>query len=302
MIYFSPAKINLGLRIPYKRVEDGLHQIESIFLRLDWGDSLQIKENAFSATPGFTMETEILLSPSKKIALEKVTEKGDITKNLLYKTWQKALEINPDIPPFHIHLVKKIPPGGGLGGGSSNSASLWRYFIDKNYLNQEQAKLACAKLGADIPFFLLGTHAWTTGFGEILEPISVETGWGVLAIPTISLPTASMYANLKKPLQKSQPSKTWREQEGEVLLAVEKGNWKVLQAYLVNDFEKVAYELHPSLELIRDAFWEVGGEYSSMTGSGSSIFALTSSREQQESIKKQMQDRFPELELHTFSF
>ncbi|WCL49964.1 4-(cytidine 5'-diphospho)-2-C-methyl-D-erythritol kinase [Leptospira sp. GIMC2001] len=299
MKLFSPAKINLGLRIPYKRKEDNYHQIESLFVLLDWGDHLEIN---FSESDDCHLTTKIELHPSKISKIESVLETGDLRKNLIYKTWSLAREINPNIPGINVHLTKRIPPGGGLGGGSSNSASVWKFLVKNNYVSLDLAKSESLKLGADIPFFLYEKNAWVTGIGEKIETVSISNGFGVIAVPEISLPTAEMYAKLKKPLQFTHLSKTWNSQEGKILSALEEGNWKSLQGNLTNDFESVAYEFHPDLQEIRDAFLENGAEYSSLTGSGSSIYGLVSTPIQQNQLLNQMKTIFPKMEFHIFSF
>lgn len=307
MQFFSPAKINLGLHIPYKRIEDGYHQIESVFLRLDFGDTIEIEpigptDSSDPRTPGFRLTTNIHLSQARAQPILEVSEKGDPTQNILFKTWQTLQNIQADLPPVHVRLTKRIPPGGGLGGGSSNAACLLLYAAHLNYVSLSSIHSIAPKLGADIPFFLQDSHAWVTGIGEILEPIQVARGYGAFLVPPISLPTGEMYANLKKSLQKAHPSKTWKEQEGTVSLAVETGDWLSLRSKLFNDFETVAYGIHPPLQKIRDGFLDNGAEYSAMSGSGSTIYGLTRTLNESHRLAEAMRKQFPEHELHTFSF
>jgi 4-diphosphocytidyl-2-C-methyl-D-erythritol kinase len=299
MQIFSPAKINLGLSIPYKRDIDGYHQIESIFIRLDWGDDLDIEWNRESK---FHMESDILLTGNARSLIEEVSSPPGWEKNLLFKTWNLAKEINPSIPGINIKVTKRIPPGGGLGGGSSNSASLWQFFVNSGFISKEDAEENSIRLGADIPFFLKNANCWVTGIGEILEPISLPKGYGVLLVPPVPLDTKTMYHNLKKSLQKPRVSKTWKEQEGSILLALERGNWYSLQGILRNDFEKVAFQLHSSLEMIRDNFLFHGAEYASMSGSGSTIYGLVQDKECQNILASRLQAEYPELSIVSFSF
>ncbi|MCC5815492.1 MAG: 4-(cytidine 5'-diphospho)-2-C-methyl-D-erythritol kinase [Leptospira sp.] len=299
MHIFSPAKINLGLSIPYKRETDGYHQIESIFIRLDWGDDLDIN---WSDDSSFNLESDILLSGNALSLIEEVSSPPGWEKNLLFKTWNLAKIINPSIPGIKIRITKRIPPGGGLGGGSSNSASLWQFFVDSGMISTKESEVNSLKLGADIPFFLKKSNCWVTGIGEILEPISISKGYGVLLVPPVPLDTKTMYHNLKKSLQKPRVSKTWKEQEGSILLALERGNWASLQGILTNDFEKVAFQLHSSLEKIRDTFLLHGAEYSSMSGSGSTIFGLVQDKGCQNTLASKLQEEYPELSVVSFSF
>lgn len=302
MKYFSPAKINLGLKIPYKRSTDGYHQIESIFLRINWGDEMKIQTLDTDSESDFWLSTIYRLDKESESILRSVSEPHNWNKNLIYKTHELAKKINPSIPPLSIELTKTIPPGGGLGGGSSNSGTLWNYFISKGYMDAETATRSSLKLGADIPFFLLGQNAWVTGVGEILEPIEIASGYGVLLIPRISLSTKTMYINLKKSLQKPRLSKLWKEQEASTLLALETGNWASLQGVLENDFESVAFSEYPLLEEIRDRFLRFGADYSAMSGSGSTMYGITSTEDRRDSLLCNMQKNYPGYVLIPFSF
>jgi 4-diphosphocytidyl-2-C-methyl-D-erythritol kinase len=300
MDLFSPAKINLGLRILYKRELDGYHALESIFIKIHWGDYFQIEEN-ISDLP-LDVHVEFKISESKKKILAPSFSKEGFQQNLIYRAWNMTRKINPSIPRLKIHLTKNIPPGGGLGGGSSNAATILLYLFQKNYVSFNQIQEIAPKLGADVPFFLGTNSAWVTGIGEELEPIVLANGLGILAIPNESLSTPLMYSKLNLPLQKPQPSKRWKSQEGRLLSSLEKGDWKYLRGLLVNDFERIAYKQYPDLQKIRDVFYDLGSEYSSLTGSGSSIYGIVRSLAEQEFVLSQMKSKFPQLELFTFSF
>lgn len=299
MKLFSPAKINLGLKIPYRRDTDGYHEIESIFIKLDWGDVLEITTLSDSA---FKMETEIELEGSAKTLITEVSLPENWNRNLVYRTWVFAKRINTEIPGLNIKMVKRIPPGGGLGGGSSNSAAVFQFLIRNGFLDQEETQRRAHELGADIPFFLQESNCWVTGIGEKLEPIHIANGYGILVVPSLSLDTKTMYLNLKKSLQKPLLSKTWKEQEGSTLLALERGDWASLQGILVNDFEAIAYQLQPSLGEIRDLMLAHGAEYSAMSGSGSTIYGLMRDEEHRNMLLPKFHELFPGLKVVPFSF
>lgn len=336
MEVFSPAKINLGLKILYKRDTDNYHEIESIFVKLDWGDHFLISEknirkeeyinkskhfesnhnldhtkskgNSIPPTSIEYQSAEIDISVAFNLTYDKASillpsfQEEAWSKNLILLSYQRAKQENPNIPKIFIHLTKNIPPGAGLGGGSSNAAAILHYLLKNNYVSYNKALQIAPKLGADVPFFLVDGSAWVTGIGEEIETIQTAHAFGVLAVPSESLSTPLMYAKLKSPLQKPRPSKRWKSQEGRVLTSLENGEWKILRPLLVNDFEKVAYDLHPNLLKIRDAFYDLGSEYSSLTGSGSSIYGLIKTKDQQESLLNQMKTEFPNLEIIPFSF
>lgn len=261
---------------------------------------MEIQEILESKT--FSLKTELNLPEEKLAYIQPVLETGNVKDNLLYKTWAKARELEQSVPGIKIRLIKNIPPGGGLGGGSSNSGALWKFFLSKNYVSYNSALAGALSLGADIPFFLGPRAAWVTGIGEKMEEIQVANGFGVLCIPNISLPTGEMYSKLKKSLQKPRPSKSWNSQEGILISSLETGNWKALQGLVQNEFESVAFPIYPILREIRDQFLLFGADLSSMTGSGSAIYGITGSSVNQAEILSAMGQRFPELRFYSFQF
>lgn len=316
---FSPAKINLGLKILYKRTTDNYHQIESIFIPISFGDDLIIQTIPYSHSPfpskyPFSLQTQWDMPQSFREPLVEVFSRQP-SQNLMGKAWYRiqALltcyentynELNESIPCFEFHckITKRIPAGAGLGGGSSNAASLLLFALEKNWITPSQAEELARELGADVPFFLKRQPAWVTGIGDVVEPISVGQGWGILYPPGIFFSTAVMYEALKKSLQKPLPSKPWKEQEREIVLAIERGDWKSLQGKLTNDFEEVAFQLEPGLAKLSEWFLQSGAEYVSMTGSGSALYALFSSREKRNQAYNHWTEHFPNQWMIPFSF
>jgi len=166
MIVNSNAKINIGLKILDKR-EDGYHTLDTIFAELDWGDSLEFVETITSYELVITNETSNIHLPTDDTNL--------ITR--AYRLLQK--EVDFPVQEYKIHLTKRIPMGGGLGGGSSNAAvvlttlnRLWKL----NYSNERLQALG-VQLGADIPFFIKGGIQRGRGIGEKLSPIMYNQNW-----------------------------------------------------------------------------------------------------------------------------
>ncbi|TGK11384.1 4-(cytidine 5'-diphospho)-2-C-methyl-D-erythritol kinase [Leptospira fletcheri] len=295
----SPAKINLGLEIPFKRI-DGYHEIRSVFLRIDWGDDIRIEP----LDPGrfeLVSENEIILE--KRRLYDEVSEKGDQTKNILFKTFQKIRSRYRELPGVRIHLSKRIPPAAGLGGGSSNAASLLSFFfgLTSEFSSDGLNDLAAA-VGADVPFFLSEGHALVSGKGEILQEIEIHSGQGVLALTPQVLSTAEMYAGLKKPLQADLPSKNWTSLAKDVGFALKEGNWADLEGKLVNDFEPLAFQTFPELGRLKERFLANGASYSSLTGSGSCIYGLVQGLEIRDELLAKMRAEFPDLTFVSFNY
>ena len=295
----SAAKINLGLNVLYKR-EDGYHEIQSVFIRINWGDEISF----FPDNSGkITLTSKNELGSFKRESFEAVCERGDFRKNILFKAYTQISDIIGFSAGIHIQLTKKIPTGGGLGGGSSNAASLIRYMLNQSSVVLTEALVQkISKIGADIPFFLTTDHALVGGIGEKILPIKISPGFGVLAIPDVSINTSELYSQLKKPLQKAGTQNSWDKLEWEISDSLRTGNWKFLQEKLKNEFEEPVFRSCPELAVIKKNFLKCGAEYSSMTGSGSCLYALTSKSTEQIEIHQKMQRLHPEMEMILFEF
>ncbi len=294
----SPAKINLGLKIPFKRI-DGYHEIQSIFLRLNWGDTISFH---FTESQDFKLTTTNLLKGASYLDYEKVSEKGDLEKNILYKTWKQAqtLKVTQGV---HIQLTKQIPTGGGLGGGSTNSASLLRFLFPEKFPNPDEEFLYFAsRIGADVPFFLKDSHQLVGGIGEKLTDIPVASGFGTLVFPGYTINTKFAFQNLKKHLQESPPLESWRYLQEEVRLALLQGDWHSLRDHLENEFEEYAVSLYPDLQVLKSAMYSFGFSYVSMTGSGSCFYGIHSDKNKRDRMQEELQNQFPQFEFYSFDF
>ena len=174
----APAKLNLFLRITGRRA-DGYHLLQTVFRILDWGDTVRIRgrDDGVVARIGETLpgiaETDDLLVRAAKL-LQEAT-----------KSAQGA----------DISVEKRIPAGGGFGGGSSDAATvlvalnaLWGTSLSVEAL----AELGL-QLGADVPVFVHGHNAWAEGVGEALSPIALPPAWYLLADPGVHAPTALLF-------------------------------------------------------------------------------------------------------------
>ena len=174
----APAKLNLFLHIVGRR-EDGYHLLQTAFQLLDWGDTVRLRLRDDGAIrrvdplPGVAGEADLAVRAA--LALRTATGCGQ---------------------GIDIAIDKRIPLGGGLGGGSSDAATtlvalnaLWETGLDPDAL----ARIGLS-LGADVPVFVRGRSAWAEGVGERLTPIDLPERWYVVVDPGISVPTAALFA------------------------------------------------------------------------------------------------------------
>ena len=185
MIYFSPAKINIGLQILEKRA-DGYHNIQSVMLPVGLCDILEIRSYPAS-------DQDLLFSQSG------IRFEGDLEDNLCIRAWKLYRE-EISLPPVQMHLHKRIPVGAGLGGGSSNASStlLGLNAIAGFPLKMNKLSELAAILGSDCPFFLDQKTMLMEGRGEILTPLllNMEGIYLVLLFPEIHVSTPEAYSEV----------------------------------------------------------------------------------------------------------
>jgi 4-diphosphocytidyl-2-C-methyl-D-erythritol kinase len=291
----SPAKINVGLRILGRRM-DGFHELQGIFVPISFGDQVQIKE---SEAPGFhfTLHTQNCLTGEAARRFDESTERGDIKQNTVYRALHA---LAPFIQDANLHLeitlVKRVPAGAGLGGGSSNAGVVLKHLKQRLSLRDERAHAAAVRAGADVPFFLLDGSAFVEGVGDRLRPIDFPHGQGVLCLSDFYISTPEAYRDLKRPLQGDavQESRTSFERWQEAAFSL----WKD-DGFLHNDFEEVAFQKHPDLARVKQALKDRGA-FASLTGSGSAIYGLLP--EGAADLAKEMAERFPGCRFESFQF
>ena len=247
MIAFPNAKINLGLNVVSKR-DDGYHAIESCFYPIPWYDSLEVIE-----ATSFSFHSYGLGIP------------GDPNNNLCVKAYQ-LLKEDFDIPPIELHLLKQIPMGAGLGGGSADGAFTLKLISDLFDLGLTTSMLEsyALKLGSDCPFFIQNQPSIAMGRGEELHPIELDLSGKFLGIynPGIHVSTKEAYEGIV-PQETDVPISEIIPQPLSV--------WKNL---LGNDFEKSIFPNHPTIAQLKEEMYEAGAIYASMTGSGSTVYGI----------------------------
>ena len=250
MIDFPNAKVNLGLHVFGKR-KDGYHEILTCFYPVGWRDIL-----------------EILPDPSKKtsITLTGIEIPGAPGENLCLKAYY-LIKKDFDLPQIQIHLHKVIPPGGGLGGGSSDGAFILKMAnrLFNILVDDELLAAYASRLGSDCPFFIYNRPMLATGRGEVLENINLDlSGKYILIVnPGIKIQTGEAYGLITPAM----PELNLRE----ILENRPIEEWKIL---LMNDFEKPVFSRYPALAKIKKDLYDLGAVYASLSGSGSSIYAI----------------------------
>ncbi len=294
MRLISPAKINIGLQVAHRRPEDSRHYIASVFVPISFGDELYIEK---SSDDSFISDNRLLAGAHSDF--EAVSERGDSQGNLIVRVLLASAPYRS--VALRVHLTKRIPSGGGLGGGSSNAGALLSYLCRNSLLEQDIAWQLALRLGADIPFFMQPMSALVTGIGEKRQLLAVASGLGVLALTGIVINTEEAYKLLKRPLHRESPPKTLRGLDSKVRQALCASRWSELKT-LINDFEEVIFSVHPLLGELKKALLAAGAEYALMSGSGSSLYGLVATESCQERLLQEMRASFPDIHFVPFCF
>jgi 4-diphosphocytidyl-2-C-methyl-D-erythritol kinase len=234
----APAKLNLFLHINGRR-PDGYHELQTLFVILDRGDELQISVDS-----------------SDQISLEPEVPGVSLEQNLIYRA-ALLLKQHSTLPlGAHIRLNKRLPMGGGLGGGSSDAATtlvalnqMWQLGLSEDELAQMGRTL-----GADVPVFVRGRSAFAEGVGEQLTPVEIPEKWYLVVHPQVHVSTALIFQD--PTLKRDTPKQSWAE--------LRAGSWK-------NDCEPLVKKAYP--EVAKALGWLLEYAPSRMTGTGACLFA-----------------------------
>jgi len=251
MVIFPKAKINLGLRITGRR-PDGFHDIETVFYPVGLCDALELVINSNDHDKDLLTVTGIKLI-------------GEQDNNLVIKAVKKLRE-SYNLPSLRIHLHKIIPAGAGLGGGSSDAAGALKILnrIFELALSSQELRVIAIGLGSDCPFFIDCQPAFATGRGENLKPVDavLEGLYLVLVNPGIQVFTKEAYMKCVP----ANPGVSLAE-----LIHYPVAEWK---DHIINDFEKTIFEKYPQIGIIKRVLYNHGALYSSMSGSGSTVYGI----------------------------
>ena len=227
---------------------DGYHSLQTVFRLLDLYDTVQLR-------------------PTKDGVIKRVNDIADVpAEQDLCVRAAKFLQQHTHCPlGAEILVEKRIPMGGGLGGGSSNAATVLLALNRQWNLNLNRVELMSLglKLGADVPFFIFGKNAWAEGIGEQLEAINLRDSYYVVLNPNIHVSTAQIFAN--KQLTKNTIPKTMSDFSGVTKLAACN-----LSTEFTNDLEKIVCSEYPAVLHCLNWLNQFGD--ARMSGSGASVF------------------------------
>lgn len=250
MIYFPNAKINLGLNVVYKR-PDGYHSLETIFYPIGIKDALEIIEKKGLQKDVFVLEG---------LAID-----GENDDNLVMKAL-RLMRQHYSFPFVEIHLLKRIPFGAGIGGGSADASFTLRLLNDMFSLCASLDDLAqlAVQLGADCPIFIYNRPMYAEGIGEQLHEVDLSLDGYKLALvkPDVFVSTKDAFSKIV-PVH---PKMNLRE-----IIKKPIEEWNGL---MENDFEKSVFALYPQIKKVKNKLYDMGAVYASMSGSGASVYAL----------------------------
>ncbi len=264
MKFRAPAKINIGLRL-LRRLESGYHEIETFLHTLDWGDEVELEPSE-----GIKLDIRVADDAPRPDSFSEIPSDSS---NLAWQAAEALLEAC-GLPGVSITIIKRIPPGSGLGGGSSNAATVLMGMLELYNLQSESLELGetALKLGADVPFFLKGGFALAEGVGENLTHIEPAASSPVIVtFPPVRISTEWAYGESNCTLTRTGH---FREYLSSCRGLIEMCSRQELVHELVNDLQITAVEAHPVIAVHIAALNESGARFVSMTGSGSSVYGL----------------------------
>ena len=248
----SNAKLNLGLQIEDKR-NDGYHNISTFMQEINLYDEIQLDHNNIN---------------SINLSLRGIPTPND-SSNLCYIAAKSFLDTYHIKSGINITLNKKIPIGAGLGGGSSNAVSIVKglaQLFDIS-IDDKSMQLIVSKIGADIPFFIKGGLQLAEGIGHNLQAMQplLKDYFFLLICPSINISTTWAYEEYRKYLEISTIKTKFHP-----LSDNDKIEWSLLE----NDFEKVVLSTYPEIKEIKSALQRSESLFSSLSGSGSTMFGV----------------------------
>jgi 4-diphosphocytidyl-2-C-methyl-D-erythritol kinase len=262
----SPAKLNLFLHLIGRR-HDGYHELQTVFQLLDYSDQLVL-------TPRFDRQiTCTCLSTRDPVSPVIIPEEDNLAikaAKLLQAQRNLSLGVN-------IHIEKRIPIGGGLGGGSSNAATTLlalNYLWQLNLSSDELLKLGLA-LGADVPLFIKGCSSWAEGIGEKLQTIILPETWYLVLIPPQAISTAKLFLH---------PRLTYNTP------AIRIQTFLSEHLNTGNDFEAIIRQDYPVIAEALDFLNHFAP--ARLSGTGSCIFAALDTKIQAELLQEKIKSRY----------
>ena len=263
----APAKLNLFLHVVGRRA-DGYHLLQSAFALIDLADTVRVRVRddgrivRVSDLAGVPAEEDLVVRAARLLQEASGTAKG-----------------------ADIEVEKRIPVGGGLGGGSSDAATVM-LALDRHWgtgFGPEALAEIGVTLGADVPFFLFGQPAFAEGIGERLRPLELPPRWYLVVAPPVAVPTAEIFGAPEL----TRNTQSLKMEDFSAQLAA--GKWM----HLANDLQPVVERRYPAVARAVEDLREAGCE-ARMTGSGSCVFAAFEQREGAQSVLDRLREHWRE--------
>ena len=254
------AKVNLGLDV-CRRLENGYHEVKMIMQTVDIYDELEFIKRK---------DPDIILSVDSDDSL------GDISNNLIFRAAKLMREYFSIKEGIEIYLKKNIPVAAGMAGGSTDAAATMLAMNEIFELGQtkEQLMNLALRLGADIPFCIMGGTALAEGIGEKLTPLPAPPqAYVLIAKPPIMVSTKDVYENLHADKLKNHP-----DIDG-MVTALNEGDLGGITDRMENVLETVTVSLYPVIDEIKQFMKEHGAVNSLMSGSGPTVFGIYNQKE-----------------------
>ncbi len=275
----APAKVNLFLEVLGKR-DDGYHDIRSVVVPISLSDDLVLRRT--------TGEIRVDVVPDAEASLVDLSISGD---NLVVRAAALLREEAGVSDGVHVELRKRIPVGGGLGGGSADAAatlvglnSFWNTGLDLNSLCDMGARL-----GRDVPALLYNQPILVEGVGDRISPISFDQSprcaadagwWLVLLNPGFAVSTPDVYSRCRWALTSERRTYT------RMVSAVSERRLDLASESLFNGLQETVFRKYPLIRMMSEALLSAGALGALVSGSGGSVFGVTKDREHAESVRK----------------
>jgi 4-diphosphocytidyl-2-C-methyl-D-erythritol kinase len=269
----SLAKINLDLRVLHKN-PDGFHDLRTVFQTISLADTIEIE-----------------FEKARRVELS-IDDPEGIPDNLILRAARAALDAMGIAARVHFRLTKRIPMGGGLGGGSGNAAAVLLALpvLAGRALALEARLKIAASLGSDVPFFLLGGTALGTGRGTEIYPLAdLAPGPLLIVSPGLHIATPEAYRALDRGLTFTGSSSSINSFQSYVRVLTEERSAGTASALGANDFEEAVSSQYPQLKTIMGKLWKLDAVGVRMTGSGSAVFAIFRSRTERDRARRVLQ-------------
>jgi len=270
----SFAKINLGLEVRGKR-EDNYHEVRTLLQTINFFDVLEFRS---------TGQDKILLKGD-----DKTISWG--RENLIFRAALLLKEQFHVSKGIEINVTKNIPPGKGLGGGSSNAA-MTLHVLNKSWglrLGKKALKNLGKQLGADVPFFLEGGLCLGLGRGDEITPLSdTATLSCLLVLPSFSIQTAHIYSHFSLSL-------TSQDKDSKIIKFLDNREFGLLE----NRLEETVFRFYPQLKAIKRLLRDQGSELSLVSGTGSAVFGLFLEQEKAEKVLRKAKKDYTSLFVET---